>query len=45
MARYSLKKGKKAQTPPQGGWIGCVLVILLIMAFIGWTFYLALRPE
>jgi hypothetical protein len=46
MARYRLTKGtKKKAAVPQGGLYGCILVILLIMAFIGWTFYLAMQPK
>lgn len=46
MARYKLSKGgKKAAAAPRGGLFGCILVVLLIMAFLGWTFYLALQPK
>jgi hypothetical protein len=46
MARYRLSKGTKQQAAaPQGALYGCILVILLIMAFVGWTFYLAMRPK
>lgn len=46
MPRYKINKGTKKQTgAPQGGMYGCILVVLLIMAFLGWTFYLALRPN
>jgi hypothetical protein len=46
MARYKITKGgKKHAAAPQGGLYGCILVILLIMAFVGWTFYLAMQPQ
>ncbi len=46
MARYKLTKGAKKQAAaPQGGLYGCILVILLIMAFLGWTFYLAMQRQ
>ncbi|MDA0206888.1 MAG: hypothetical protein O3A53_20330 [Acidobacteria bacterium] len=46
MARYKLTKGgKKPTAAPQGGLYGCLLVVLLIMAFVGWTFYLAMQPQ
>ena len=46
MARYKLTKGSKKQAAaPQSGLWGCILVVLLGMAFVGWTFYLALQPR
>jgi hypothetical protein len=46
MARYKLSKGgKKSAAAPQAGLWGCILVVLMIMAFLGWTFYLALQPK
>ena len=46
MARYKLTKGAKKQAAaPRGGLYGCILIVLLIMAFLGWTFYLAMRPN
>jgi hypothetical protein len=46
MARYKLTKGSKKQTgAPRGGLWGCILVVLLVMAFLGWTFYLAMQPK
>lgn len=46
MARYNLTKGTKKQAvAPQGGLWGCILVVLLIMAFVAWTFYLAMQPK
>lgn len=48
MARYKLSKGGKkaaAAAAPRGGLFGCILVVVLIMAFLGWTFYLALQPK
>ena len=46
MARYKLTKGSKKQAAaPKGALFGCILVVLLIMAFLGWTFYLAMQPR
>jgi hypothetical protein len=46
MARYRLTKGTKKQTAaPRGGLFGCILLVVLIMAFLGWTFYLAMQPQ
>ena len=46
MARYRISKGgKKAAAAPQGGLWGCILVVVLIMAFLGWTLYLVLQPR
>ena len=46
MARYKLTKGTKQQAAaPQGSLWGCILVVVLIMAFLGWTFYLAMQPK
>jgi hypothetical protein len=46
MPRYNLTKGNKKQAAaPQSGLFGCILVVILIMAFIGWTFYLAMQPK
>ena len=46
MARYKISKGgKKAAAPPQGSMFGCILVVVLIMAFLGWTLYLVLQPR
>lgn len=47
MARYKLTKGSKKQAAaaPRGGLFGCILIVLLIMAFLGWTLYLALQPK
>jgi hypothetical protein len=43
LARYHLSKGKKKQAPGSGGMFGCILIILVGMAFMSWTLYLILN--
>ena len=45
MARWKKPgKSRKAQ-PPRGGPIGCVLLIVIALSLITWTFFAALNPN
>ena len=44
MARIRTKARKKVE-PPKGGLIGCIVIIVLGIVFVTWTFFVALNPS
>ena len=46
MARYRVSRGgPKKQAAPRGGLLGCILILLLLLAFTTWALYLTLNPS
>lgn len=44
MARIRTKPRKKYEQP-KGGLIGCILIIVLGIAFVTWIFFVILNPD
>lgn len=45
MARYRTTKGKKKPDKPRGGLFGCILLVVLLIAFVSWALYGVLNQD
>ena len=45
MAKFKLARGQKKAPPPKFGAVGCVLVVVVLLALFMWFFSGALQPR
>jgi len=45
MARWKAARGRRKEAPPKAPLVGCVLLIVVLLAFIVFAFFAVLNPR